>query len=199
LNASHSHNREYPDPRRRPPWRKHPVPAGKTSPWVPQEVSRHRGSVTLLGFPSHPRTNFHEGWFATLGSTFSAKYLSLTPAHNECTAHASIPHHPGADSGLPGNCRRMRHRVEDRGPHRAASADGEDRGRPSPFSPDCLGQPSNSGSNSDPYPASPFDRADCGNSTSCPSRPLGLRRHSGRPAPAGPSSRRGATDPRWTG
>jgi hypothetical protein len=68
----------------------------------------------------------------------------------------------------------MRHRIQDRGSHRATGANGEDCGRSGTFGSRGLGQPSyptpgsNPGSNSElnAYPATPFDRADCGHSTS---------------------------------
>jgi hypothetical protein len=68
----------------------------------------------------------------------------------------------------------MRHRIQDRGSHRATGANGEDCGRSGTFGSRGLGQPSyptpgsNPGSDfgSDAYPAAPFDRADCGYSTS---------------------------------
>lgn len=64
----------------------------------------------------------------------------------------------------------MRHRIQDRGSHRATGANGEDCGRSGTFGSRGLGQPSypTPGSNSGPnaHPATPFDRADCGYSTS---------------------------------
>jgi hypothetical protein len=64
----------------------------------------------------------------------------------------------------------MRHRIQDRGSHRATIADGEDRGRSGAFGSSGLGQPSHPNSGSDfgsaAHPAAPFDRADCGHSTS---------------------------------
>ena len=64
----------------------------------------------------------------------------------------------------------MRHRIQDRGSHRATIADGEDRGRSGALGSSGLGQPSNPNSGSDfgsaAHPAAPFDRADCGYSTS---------------------------------
>ena len=167
---------------------------------VPLGIFRHLGSSTFLISRTSPRASLLEGMFAPW-IDFSREIPVPNPAHNESTAHATIPHHLGADSSLPGGCRRMRHRIQDCGSHRATIADGEDRDRSGAFGSRGLGQPSNpnSGSNSGPdaHPAAPSDRADCDCSTSCLGRSFGHGGHSGSTALAGPGGRRGTTDPRW--
>ena len=181
--------------------RRHPVPAGKTSPLVPQGISRHRGPVTFLDYFPTPRTNLHreahDPWI-----DFSLKIpVSNRSEHNECLVHASIPQHPWADLALFGNHRWMRHRVEDRGPHRTASADREDCGRPSPLGSGSLGQPIHSRSGfSDlinPNATASATHSCPGGPTASPDRPLGLGGSFGSAAPARPSGRCGATHPWW--
>lgn len=183
--------------------RRYYVPAGKTSPLVPQGISRHLGPVTFLDYSPTPRTKLHrearDPWI-----DFPPKIpVSNRSEHNECLVHASIPQHPWANLALFGNYRWMRHRVEDRSPHRTSSADREDCDRPSPLGSGCLGQPINPGSGSgdliDPKPElAPTASAthSCpGRPTASPDRPLGLGGSSGSAAPARPSGRCSATHP----
>jgi len=185
--------------------RRHPVPAGKTSPLVPQGISRHRGSITFLVSPPTPRTNLYrkarDPWI-----DFSLKIpVSNRSEQNECLVHASIPQHPWADLALFGNYRWMRHRVEDRGPHRTASADREDCDRPSPLGSGCPGQPIDPGGGSgdliEPKPELPPTATasathSChGGPTASPDRPLRLSGSSGSAAPTRPSGRCGAAHP----
>ncbi len=181
--------------------RRHPVPAGKTSPLVPPGISSHRGSVTFLDYSPTPRTNLHrearDPWI-----DFSLEIpVSNRSEHNECLVHASIPQHPWADLALFGNHRWMRHRVEDRGPHRTTSTDREDCGRPSPLGSGSLGQPIHSRSGfSDlinPNATASATHSCPGGPTASPDRPLGLGGSFGSAAPARPSGRCGATHPWW--
>lgn len=175
--------------------RRYPVPAGKTSPLVPQGISRHRGPVTFLDYSPTPRTNLHrearDPWI-----DFSLKIpVSNRSEHNECLVHASIPQHPWANLALFGNYRWMRYRVEDRGPHRTASADREDCDRPSPLGSGCLGQPVDPGSGSGDLITTTATHSSPGGPTASPDRPLGLSGSSGSAAPARPSGRCGAAHP----
>ena len=178
--------------------RRHPVPAGKTSPLVPQGISRHRGPVTFLDYSPTPRTNLHrearDPWI-----DFSLKIpVSNRSEHNECLVHASIPQHPWANLALFGNYRWMRHRVEDRGPHRTASANREDCDRSSPLGSGCLGQPVDPKPNLTPNTTASATPSRPGSPTASPDRPLGLGGSFGSAAPARPSGRCGATHPWWT-